>query len=94
MGAGGRVCGTAAGGICKGLERVWTQCWLLKGGEMGGASSRGTTKDKGLARGEGGLKTQGRLGWAEALEGWAQSGSLRGSWGKDRSWESLLLDWG
>lgn len=56
------------------------------------ASSRGTTKDKGGARGEGGLKTQGRLGWAEALEEWAQSGSLRGSWGKDRSWESLLLD--
>lgn len=29
-------CGTVAGGISEGLEKIWSRCRLLKDGEMGG----------------------------------------------------------
>lgn len=76
MGAVRRVCGTVAGGISEGLERVWTQCWLLKDGEMGGhfwqghyqgqrpGQRRGWLEDlgeAGLDRGPGGVGTEQEL---------------------------------
>lgn len=60
------------------LEKVsWTRCWLLKdGGDGDGEVGRvllmgGSSKHKDLARGEGGLKMQGRPGWT----GWERPGS-------------------
>lgn len=49
----------SAGGIREGLEKVWIWCGLLKDGRWEANSGRSTTKDKGLARGEGDLETLG-----------------------------------